>query len=90
VKQGQSKSASVTIDNTGTTALDITSIGITGADMGDFSQSNACPSSLAPGHKCIVSVTFTPTMTGSRSADLTVVDNAQTGTTNIPLTGTGD
>jgi hypothetical protein len=89
VKQGQSKSTSVTIANTGTTELTITSVSITGADMGDFGQTNNC-TSLAPNHKCIVSVTFTPTMTGSRSADLTVMDNAQSGTTNIPLTGTGN
>ena len=89
VKQGHSKKINVTITNTGTTQLTINSISITGADMGDFGQVNNC-TSLAPNHACSVAVTFTPTTTGSRSADLTVMDNAQTGTTNIPLTGNGD
>jgi hypothetical protein len=89
VKQGHSKSMNVTITNTGTTQLTITSVGITGSDISDFGQRNNC-TSLAPNRSCIVSVTFTPTMTGPRSADLTVMDNAQMGTTNISLTGTGD
>ncbi len=89
VKQGHSKSMNVTITNTGTTQLTITSVGITGSDISDFGQRNNC-TSLAPGRNCIVSVTFTPTTTGSRSANLTVMDNAQMGTTIVSLTGTGD
>jgi hypothetical protein len=89
VKQGHSKTTSVTISNTGTTELTITSVAITGTDMGDFGEVNAC-SGVAPGRSCTVKVTFTPTMTGTRSADLTVMDNTQAGTKNIPLTGKGD
>jgi beta-lactam-binding protein with PASTA domain/sugar lactone lactonase YvrE len=89
VKQGHSTKTNLTITNTGTTALTITSIGVTGTDMQDFGQINNC-TSLAPGRNCTVSVTFTPTTTGFRSAALTVVDNTQTGTANIPLSGTGD
>jgi hypothetical protein len=88
VKQGNHKTEKVTITNTGTTELTIGSIAITGADMGDFGQTNAC-TGIKSGHKCVVEVTFTPTMTGSRSADLTVTDNTQAGTTNIPLMGMG-
>jgi len=89
VKQGHSKKINVTITNTGTTQLTITNVSITGADMGDFGQINNC-TSLAPNRSCIVSVTFTPTTTGYRSADLTVTDNTQGGTTTVPLMGTGD
>jgi hypothetical protein len=89
VKQGHSKSMNVTITNIGTTQLTITSVGITGSDISDFSDRTNC-TSLAPNRSCIVSVTFTPTTTGDRSANLTVMDNAQMGTTNISLTGTGD
>jgi hypothetical protein len=89
VKQGHSKSVNVTITNTGTTLLTITGVSITGTDMSDFGQRNNC-TSLAPNRSCQVSVTFTPSTTGYRSADLTVTDNTQAGTTNVPLTGTGD
>jgi hypothetical protein len=57
--------------------------------MGDFGQTNNC-TSLAPGRSCSVAVTFTPTTTGYRSADLTVTDNTQAGTNTVPLMGTGD
>jgi hypothetical protein len=87
---GDSSTLGVTLTNTGTTALDITSVGVTGANAGDFVPSNACPSSLAPGDNCIISVTFTPSMAGPRSADLTVVDNAEGGTQNVPLAGRGN
>jgi len=89
VKQGHSKSVNVTITNAGTTTLTITGVSITGADMGDFGQRNNC-TSLAPGRNCIVDITFTPTMTGPRSANLTVTDNTQAGTDSVQLMGTGD
>lgn len=63
---GNNSTLDVTLTNTGTTALDITSIGITGANESDFAQNNVCPSSLAPGTNCIISVTFTPSATGTR------------------------
>jgi hypothetical protein len=88
VKQGQSKLLKVTLTNTGNSLLDISSITITGLNMGDFTQTNNCPSALGGGHLCTIHVTFTPQATGSRMANLTVVDD--NGTQNIPLSGTGD
>jgi uncharacterized repeat protein (TIGR01451 family) len=86
---GQSRTKNVTLSNPGKTALSITSIGITGADPGDFRQSNACPASLVAGKSCTISVTFTPTKTGPRSAELTVIDNAQNSPQNVSLSGKG-
>jgi hypothetical protein len=90
VKVGNSATREVTLANVGSTALNITSIGVTGANPGDFIEGNACPSSLAPGGNCMISVTFMPSKAGQRSASLTVVDNAIVGTQNIPLSGRGD
>jgi hypothetical protein len=59
------------------------------ADKADYGQNNACPSSLSPGAHCNISVTFTPSTTGTRTADLTVVDNAQVSKQNVALTGNG-
>jgi hypothetical protein len=89
IEVGHSSTKNVTLTNKGTTALNITSIGITGGNEGDYTQSNTCPSSLAAGSDCIISVTFTPSATGTRSADLTVIDNAEISKQNVPLTGKG-
>lgn len=86
---GHHSTKSVTLTNTGTTALDISSISITGANESNYSQTNACPSSLSAGGNCIISVTFTPSATGTRSADLTVADNAEISKQNVSLTGKG-
>jgi len=89
VKIGHSSTKNVTLTNTGTTALTISSVSTTGPNHGDYVPGNGCPSSLSPGVSCTISVTFTPSATGTRSANLTVVDNAAFSTQNVPLTGKG-
>ena len=89
VKVGHSLTKNVTLTNTGTTALDITSVSTTGTDHSNYVASSACPSSLAPSDNCIISVTFTPSATGTRPAELTVIDNVEISTQNVPLTGRG-
>jgi hypothetical protein len=80
----------VTLKNVGTAALTITSIAVTGTDAGDFPKTaTSCGSSLAAGASCTVSVTFKPTTTGARSADLTFTDNASGSPQQVPLSGTG-
>jgi hypothetical protein len=87
-----SAAKTVTLTNTGSAALTITLI----AASGDFAETStgatACPISpatLAAGANCIISVTFTPTALGARAGNLTITDNAGTGTQTVPLTGTG-
>ena len=83
---GTSSSAqSVTLSNTGSAVLSITSI----TTSGDFSQTNTCGASLAASASCTLSVTFTPTASGSRSGSLTITDNASPATQTVSLTGTG-
>jgi hypothetical protein len=89
IKVGQSSTQNVTLTNPGTTPLTITSVSVTGANAHDFVPSNACTSSLAPSANCTISVTFTPSARGSRSANLTVIDNAQKGRQNVSLSGNG-
>ena len=82
----------VTLTNSGTAALTITSVGIDGANTGDFSQTNACPlapSTLAAGASCTISVTFGPTAAGARSASLSVADDATGSPHTVALSGTG-
>ena len=83
---GTSSSAqSVTLSNTGSAALSITSI----TTSGDFSQTNTCGSSLAASASCTLSVTFKPTATGTRTGAVTITDNAKPATQSVSLTGTG-
>jgi hypothetical protein len=79
----------VTLTNTGSATLTISSIAITGTNTGDFAQSNACGSSLAGGASCSIQVTFTPLAVGSRSATLSVTDNASGSPQTVSLSGTG-
>ena len=74
----------LTLTNTGNATLNIGSIQATG----DFSQTNNCPPTLAPNSSCTLNVTFTPTVTGSRSGTITVSDNAQGSPQTATLSGT--
>jgi len=84
-----STSQSVMLTNNGNIALTISSIGIAGMNTADFSQTNNCGSSVAAGTNCTISVWFTPTATGPRSANVTIRTNAAKGTATISLSGTG-
>jgi hypothetical protein len=80
------------ISNTGTVALDIISIAINPST--DFAQTNNCIGLLAGGTNCTVTVTFTPTATGLRTANLIITDNSGGCPTcfvnqTVSLSGTG-
>jgi len=78
-----------TLTNTGAGVLTITSIGIKGTNSGDFAQTNNCPSSVPPNGSCQISVTFTPTATGTRNAAVSIADNAPGSPQTVPLRGVG-
>lgn len=76
----------VTLTNTGTASLNISSI----SASGDFAQSNSCPASLAAGANCTINVTFTPTASGARLGTLSISDDAVAGSPQtVALAGTG-
>jgi hypothetical protein len=79
----------VALQNNGNINLTISLIQITGTNSGDFNQTNNCPSSLSPNTNCQISVTFTPTTTGTRNAAVSVTDNAPGSPQSVPLTGVG-
>lgn len=81
----------VALTNTGTTPLGITSITVGGVNGGDFTQSNTCGVSLAPGAACAISVAFSPGAILDRNAAIVVTDNAAAGggTQTVPLHGFG-
>jgi uncharacterized repeat protein (TIGR01451 family) len=80
-----SPAQSVTLSNSGASALAISSITLTG----DFAQSNTCGASLAAGSSCVITVTFTPTLAGPASGVLTITDNGSGSPRVVGLSGAG-
>ena len=76
---------SVTLQNNGTAALNISGI----QASGDFGQTNNCAASLAPQASCAISITFSPTVAGSRSGSVTISDDASDSPQSVALSGTG-
>jgi hypothetical protein len=85
-----SQNKSVTIKNNLPTPLTFSTFSFGGTNPGDFRQSaTTCGSTLAAGANCTVSIVFSPTAPGSRSAVFNVADNAITSPQSVALTGTG-
>ena len=81
-----SATKTVTLSNSGSAALGITSIAATG----DFSvPNNTCGTSLAAGAHCTISVDFHPAKTGTRTSTLTIKDFNKNSPQAVQLTGTG-
>ena len=79
-----SSAQAVTLRNTGSAPLAISSI----AAGGDFAVGHYCPASVAPGDSCTIGVVFTPGVAGPRSGALTVVHDGS-GSRTVALSGTG-
>ena len=86
---GSSASQTVTMSNSGSAALSITSILVGGANASSFVFSNNCGSSLAAGANCAIQGHFAPTAPGGLTALVTIVDNAGTSPQTISLSGMG-
>lgn len=93
-----SATTNVQISSTGSTALNITSITLTGPDLSQFalvaptSGSPACSfvaSSLNAGTSCFFGVEFLPTSPLAKSANITIADNASGSPQVVTLSGTG-
>jgi hypothetical protein len=84
-----STAQTVTLSNTGTAALSITSLAPTGTNASDFTQSNTCGSSLAAGANCTIAVMFTPSIAGTEAASLSIADNASGSPQTVSLSGAG-
>ena len=80
----------VTLKNTGTAALTISSIAITGTNSTEFVKTaTTCGASLAVKAACTISVDFKPAATGARSAAISITDNGSGSPQQVPLSGTG-
>ena len=86
-----SAAQTVTVTNTDTANLSISTVAIGGTNASDFAKSaDTCTgATVTPNKTCTVSVTFTPSATGSLSASLNFTDNASNSPQAVSLTGTG-
>ena len=86
-------SQNITVSNTGGTPATLSAPVLSG-NASDFTiYANTCGATLPPDTGCTLTVTFTPTASGTRSATLSVTDNAGTAsvaTQTATLTGIGN
>jgi hypothetical protein len=78
-----------TLTNKGTVAVSISKISLTGTDATDFGETNTCGKSIAAGESCFITVTFTPSADGKRTADISVRDNGGGSPQTVSFAGTG-
>src|SRR5579859_3118637 len=81
---------SVTLSNSGTATLMISSIVLSG-DFSFGSTATSCPysgASIYPGASCTIDVVFTPTISGTENGSVTITDNISPAQ-SITLTGSG-
>jgi hypothetical protein len=79
----------ITITNTGTVVLPITTIAVGGFSAGQFAQTNNCPARLPVGRICKATVVFKPTSRGNKTAYLRITPGGGASAKSVPLTGTG-
>jgi centrosomal CEP192-like protein len=82
-----SATQAVTVTDTGSASITVSAVTITGTNPSMFSQTNNC-TTLASNATCTITVTFSPTTTGSLSATLNVAVTGLT-TQTVALSGTG-
>jgi N-acetylneuraminic acid mutarotase len=82
-----SPSQTVTVANASDRTVTFTSI----AASGDYAETNTCPTTLTPGQNCAITVSFTPTVAGTRNGAVTLVDDSLgSPSQTIALTGIGE
>jgi len=91
IRVGSSTTKSLTIQNNGTATLNFTSFTFSGAAPGDYSitQNTCAGGPIAVRGKCSITIRFAPTVTGLRTANLVLVDDAPNSPQSVPLTGNG-
>ncbi len=86
----------VTVSNTGNSALTMTNAVFTGVNPSDFSidpTTTSClltpGSSLYSGQSCKIGILFKPAAAGNRTANLVLLDNTVTNSNTVQLNGVG-
>jgi alpha-N-arabinofuranosidase len=80
-----SAAKTVTLKNSGTASLSVSSIAVTP----NFTLTNTCTFALLPGQSCSISVRFAPTIIGAITGSLQINDNASNTPQVVSLSGKG-
>lgn len=86
---GTSAGQTVTLGNSGNTPLDVTGFVITGTDAADFSVDLTAPVTVNPGAAVPLTVSFSPLVSGAKTAVLTLNHTGDNGSVTIDLSGAG-
>jgi hypothetical protein len=85
-----SAAQTITATNNGDQSLFFNNVATSGNTLDFTIGTDDCIGNvLAPGGSCSISVTFSPTATGTRTANVVYTDNAPNSPQVVPLTGTG-
>jgi hypothetical protein len=87
---GSSATRTFAIRNLGGTTLQITGVGLVGADAGEFGLPQALPFTVPPAGTHDLEVRYTPVSVGPKTAALRLTtDDPDEGVVDVPLHGTG-
>jgi hypothetical protein len=89
VTVGSTSSQQVTLSNTGTAAVSISAVNVTGASSSFSVSGIGTTSSVAAGGTLTVTVTFAPQSVGALSATASILSDATNSPTTITAAGTG-
>ena len=86
-----SRPKTTTVTNTGDSRLEVDDIRILGTHAGDFDiKKEGCTNySFLVGDSCPITVTFTPSAAGARTASVRITSNAAGSPHTVPLSGNG-
>lgn len=84
-----SATQSITLTNTGSANLVVTSTIVSGSDFALASTTCNAGTSVAPGASCVATARFTPASAGARAGTLTIAHNATPSSSVVALSGNG-
>ncbi|MBI3712674.1 MAG: choice-of-anchor D domain-containing protein [Burkholderiales bacterium] len=87
---GQSSTLSTTLTNTGSAALQLSTISLTSSEFKLSGGNCSSNSSLATGASCTFEISFQPSSSGTHNGNLSLSHNAAGGSSQIGLTGTAN
>ena len=87
VSAGSSTPLTVSLTNSGSGPLLIGSTSLSGTNSSDFSYTTTCASTLAASSNCSYTITFTPSASGTRAANFSLVTCLSTTAQTISLSG---
>ena len=89
---GTSTPSPITVTNASTSSsLNVTRVAISGNNASDYTESDNCVTSspIPPGGSCTITVTFTPSVKGYRTASVSITDDGGGSPQAVSLTGFG-